>query len=134
MSEDPDRQAITAAAARLLAGTPHRSSGELTVVALATEAGVKRWKLTHRHTDLMRAFQAEARSRDWTSPLVEPWQRQVRELEQRNRELRHDNADLRARLARYARTIDDLTVTLHTADNDPRQVTALHPTARHSRS
>lgn len=47
-----ERDAIKAAAARLLVGTPVRSTGALTVVALAEEADVKRHVLTHRHTDL----------------------------------------------------------------------------------
>ncbi|WP_426513250.1 hypothetical protein ACPPVO_23080 [Dactylosporangium sp. McL0621] len=47
-----ERNAIKAAASRLLAGTPLRSNGALTVVALADEAGVKRHVLTRRHTDL----------------------------------------------------------------------------------
>ena len=41
---------------RILAGTPERSNGALTVVALAIEAGVPRNALTQRHTDLKNAF------------------------------------------------------------------------------
>jgi len=51
--------AITAAIERLLAGTPLRSSGALDIVTLAEEAGVKRNKLTHKHTDLKDLFYAE---------------------------------------------------------------------------
>jgi len=39
MSDDDERNAITAAMQRLLAGRPLRSSGDLTIVALAEEAG-----------------------------------------------------------------------------------------------
>ncbi|RSN61515.1 hypothetical protein DMH01_14895 [Amycolatopsis sp. WAC 04182] len=42
--------------ARILAGTPQRSKGALTVVALALEAGVPRNALTQRHTDLKAEF------------------------------------------------------------------------------
>lgn len=57
-----ERDAIKAAAARLLAGSPVRSNGALTVVALAEEAGVKRHVLTHRHTDLKDLFYAQVRA------------------------------------------------------------------------
>ena len=61
--EDAERAAIQAAADRLLAGTPLRSTGELTVVQLAAEASVKRWLLTHKHRDLTEQFQARAKAR-----------------------------------------------------------------------
>jgi hypothetical protein len=57
-----ERDAIKAAASRLLAGTPLRSNGALTVVTLAEEAGVKRHVLTHRHTDLKDLFYAQVRA------------------------------------------------------------------------
>lgn len=41
MTTDPTRNQIRAAMDRLLAGTPLRSDGALTVVALAAEAGIK---------------------------------------------------------------------------------------------
>ena len=52
MPSDEERKAITAVMQRLLAGKPLRASGELTIVALAAEAGLKRNKLTHKHVDL----------------------------------------------------------------------------------
>lgn len=58
-----DRDAIQAAIGRLLAGTPLRSNGSLTIVALADEANVKRHLLTHRHTDLKEEFYARVRAR-----------------------------------------------------------------------
>ena len=57
MTGEPDERArIGAAMDRILAGTPERSDGALTVVALATEAGVPRNALTQRHTDLKDEF------------------------------------------------------------------------------
>ncbi|RFU42256.1 hypothetical protein DZF91_07520 [Actinomadura logoneensis] len=53
------RRELRAAADRLIAGTPLRSSGKLTISGLAAEAGIKRWVLTHQHPDLMRQYQAE---------------------------------------------------------------------------
>ncbi len=55
------RDAINAAMERLLAGTPLRSSGNLDIISLAEEAGLKRNKLTHKHTDLKDRFFAERR-------------------------------------------------------------------------
>ena len=62
-SSTADRDAIRAAIDRLLAGTPLRSNGSLTIVALADEANVKRHLLTHRHTDLKDEFYARLRTR-----------------------------------------------------------------------
>ena len=55
---DAERAAITAAMQRLLDGTPKRSTGALSVVQLAVEADVKRWVLTHKHTDLADEFRS----------------------------------------------------------------------------
>lgn len=52
------RQTIRDAMERLLAGTALHSDGKLTVKSLAEEARVKRWLLTHRHTDLQDEFRA----------------------------------------------------------------------------
>lgn len=51
-----ERDRIRAAMDRILAGTPERSNGALTVVAVALEAGVPRNALTQRHTDLKNEF------------------------------------------------------------------------------
>jgi len=47
---------------RLLAGTPLRSSGRLSVSQLAIEAGIKRWHLTHQHLDLKELFEARVKA------------------------------------------------------------------------
>ena len=64
MTPEPDERAqIRAAMGRILAGTPERSNGALTVVALALEAGVPRNALTQRHTDLKSEFYQRIRER-----------------------------------------------------------------------
>jgi hypothetical protein len=45
--------AILAAADRLLAGTPRLSTGNLSVVQLATEADVKYWVVAQKHTSCL---------------------------------------------------------------------------------
>jgi hypothetical protein len=62
MTTDRERGQIHAAMDRLLAGTPLRSDGALTVVSLAVEADVKRHVLTHRNTDLKDEFYARVRA------------------------------------------------------------------------
>lgn len=59
MTDEEERQAILPAMQRLFAGTPLQSSGNLDIVALADEAGLKRNKLTHKHPDLKDQFYAE---------------------------------------------------------------------------
>jgi len=90
-SDDPDRRAIQAAVGRLLAGTPLRSTGELTVVQLAAEAGVKRWLLTHRHRDLAEQFRARVRAAGGDPPPVV-------DLKAKIGQLAEDNARLRAEM------------------------------------
>ncbi|EWM19647.1 hypothetical protein KUTG_09951 [Kutzneria sp. 744] len=65
-------RAITDAMVRLLIGTPLRSDGRLTVVSLTAEAGLRRNKLTHKHTGLKDLFYAlvKARTTD-PNPLTE---------------------------------------------------------------
>ncbi|WP_328732837.1 hypothetical protein OHT20_31545 [Streptomyces caniferus] len=61
MDRAKERENIRVAMDRLLAGTPLRSDGALTVLALAAEADVKRHVLTHRHTDLKDELYAKVR-------------------------------------------------------------------------
>lgn len=61
-----ERRLIRDAMDRLLTGQPIRSTGALTVVALAEEAGVKRHLLTHRHPDLKDEFYAKVKAQGAT--------------------------------------------------------------------
>ncbi|MEU6346219.1 hypothetical protein ABZ883_35310 [Streptomyces sp. NPDC046977] len=56
-------RAITDAMVRLLIGAPLHSDGKLTVVSLAAEAGLRRNKLTHKHTGLKDLFYALVKAR-----------------------------------------------------------------------
>ncbi|WP_405993369.1 hypothetical protein [Streptomyces sp. NBC_00986] len=58
-----ERDRIRGAIDRILSGSPIHSNGALTVVALATEAGVPRNALTQRHQDLKNEFYARVRAR-----------------------------------------------------------------------
>jgi hypothetical protein len=115
-----ERDAILAAAERLLAGTPLRSSGELTVVQLAAEADVKRWLLTHKHRDLAEQFQARVRLQAGAPPQVAALKSRICELEQANARLTATHAEQRVRTELYAHVINELSTQLDsvTAERD----------------
>jgi hypothetical protein len=119
-SDDPARIAIQAAADRLLAGTPLRSTGELTVMQLAREAGVKRWLLTHKHRDLAEQFQARVRLADQDPPPVIELKKRIQQLTDDNARLRADNAKHKALSTYYAHIINELSAELEqiTAERD----------------
>lgn len=68
--DDDVRRAIRDAMDRLIAGEPLYSDGKLTITSLAEEARVKRWLLTHRHTDLQAEFRARITNTDAPPALV----------------------------------------------------------------
>lgn len=70
--KDAERTAIRAAAARLLAGTPLRSTtGKLTGSELITESGLRRDAVYGDHKDLMEEFRAQAKARSYTPGAVQ---------------------------------------------------------------
>jgi len=104
---DDDRRAITAAMQRLFAGTPLRSSGKLDIVSLAQEAGVKRNKLTRKHTDLKDLFYTQRRTRDGVPDNEVKLREQIAALQKTNQSLRDerdrcrlDQRNVRSRVAR----------------------------------
>jgi len=66
-----ERTRIREAMDRLLAGKATASNGSLTVVALATEAGVHRMALLKRHADLKNEFYERVRSQAHQVPEAE---------------------------------------------------------------
>ncbi len=111
MTADPgERERIRAAMDRILAGTPERSNGALTVVALALEAGVPRNALTQRHTDLKTEFyrrikEAGAHNED-EARLRATISRLRRTIANKNREL----TQLRADVPALVRAVNQLTL------------------------
>ncbi|MEU2073992.1 hypothetical protein [Streptomyces sp. NPDC013489] len=108
--QDPVRRDIIAAINRLLSGTPHRSSGRLNVAQLAIEAGVKRWHLTHQHTDLKDQFQAEAAKEEAKRTKAAQTGDALEELKRQNAELRQHCRHLESRLEIYATALNQLTL------------------------
>jgi hypothetical protein len=108
--ETGERERIRAAMDRILAGAPERSSGALTVVALATEAGVPRNAITQRHTDLKNEFYQRIKERSAVNEdearLRATIARLRKTIEAKNREL----AQLRADVPALVRAVSQLTL------------------------
>ena len=104
---DRQRRAILAAADRLLAGNPRRSTGNLSTVQLAAEAGVKYWIIAQKHTDLRDHFQQLAREAKNT-PIA------LRKALDTHEQLKHDHAKLR----RHCTGLEELVQTYALAINE----------------
>lgn len=69
---DAERDAIRAASARLLTGTPRRSTtGKLTGTELITESGLRRDVVYGDHKDLVQDFQARVKAQDATPEIMQ---------------------------------------------------------------
>jgi predicted RNase H-like nuclease (RuvC/YqgF family) len=101
---DAERDQISRAAEALLAG---QVPGPLTVVRLAEAAGVKRWRLTHRHPDLMRDYQDRAVHINRENPEILKLRERLAAMDHENRELRARLRDLDDLVARYAQVINE---------------------------
>jgi hypothetical protein len=110
MTTDSERGQIRAAMDRLLAGTPLRSDGALTIVSLAAEADVKRYLLTHRHTDLKDEFYARVRAQDRVPASEQELRDELRATQQKLAEAREENHQLKASVEAFARIVNVLTV------------------------
>ncbi|MFE1731246.1 hypothetical protein OH828_26755 [Streptomyces anulatus] len=103
-----ERNNIRAAMDRLLAGTPLRSDGSLTVVSLAIEADIKRHALTHRHTDLKDEFYARIRAQDQVPDSERKLRQELKETRERLAEVRAENKQIKAEAKVLARIINVL--------------------------
>ena len=129
MTAGPDERArIGAAIDPILAGAPGRSDGALTVVALATGAGVPRNALTQRRTDLKDEFYQRIRDRGAGNGDEARLRAAIAKLRQaiagKNREL----AQLRADVPALVRAVNQLTPELQQARDEiaaPGNVTRL---------
>jgi chromosome segregation ATPase len=110
MTDEQERQAITAAIERLLAGKPLRSSGALDIVTLAEEAGLKRNKLTHKHTDLKDLFYAERKARDGIPDNEIKVRDEIAVLKEEITKLRAERDDYRIASETFARAMNVLTI------------------------
>jgi hypothetical protein len=107
---DPQRTAILAAADRLLAGTPRRSTGNLSIVQLAVEAGVKYWIVAQRHTDLRDHFQNLAKTAGNTPAAFRKTLDAHNQLKAERDRLRQHCDGLEQIIQTYAKVINELTL------------------------
>lgn len=121
-----EREDIQAAMHRLLAGTPTRSTGALTVLQLAAEADVKRWVLTHKHTDLKDEFDRRKQEANGVPSAFQPLHARVVDAEATNAKLRTENEQLRERTKVYAQVIHELTTELHQRPTNAERRSNLH--------
>lgn len=119
MTDEDDRRAITAAMQRLFAGTPLRSSGRLDIVSLAQEAGIKRNKLTHKHTDLKDLFYAQRENRGGIPDNEVKLREQIATLEKSNQTLRDERDRYRLTSETFARALHVVTVENDNLRRDP---------------
>ena len=104
-----ERHAIEAAITPLLDGTPLRSTGALSIVQLAVEADVKRWVLTHKHTDLAEQFTRRVRTQGKMPAAFQELDRRAKAAEAANDRLRQANNRLQKQVNIYAQVIHELT-------------------------
>ncbi|MEV2255939.1 hypothetical protein AB0I94_36195 [Streptomyces sp. NPDC050147] len=116
MTPAPDeRERIRAAMDRILAGAPHRSTGALTIVALAEEAGVPRNALTQRHLDLKNHFYEAVRARGRMPDNERRLRQQITKL----KELRARDAE---KLAQLRQDVEYLVYAFHELSADNHQL------------
>ena len=100
---DAERRDLTAAAERLLAGTPLRSaSGKLTSSELITESGLRRDVVYGEHKDHVDDFKARVKAQDATPSSIA-------RISDENRALRNANDALKKQLAEEHETTKTLT-------------------------
>jgi len=113
--ESTERQVIRDAMDRLLNGSPLHSTGKLTVKSLAEEAQVKRWLLTHRHTDLQDEFRAKVAQHGYVPQAVQALRSENSDLEERVAKLASDLRRERETVKRMERVVHVLTLQLEHA-------------------
>lgn len=102
------RRTIRDAMDRLIAGKPLHSDGKLTVKSLAEEARVKRWLLTHRHTDLQDEFRVRIANASTDPPVLLVLREEKSEAQKRVKELTADVTALTATVHQLERIIQVL--------------------------
>ena len=102
-AEERERRLIRDAMVRLLEGDPIRSDGKLTVKSLAVEAGLKRWYLTHKHTDLRDEFYDRVRAQGTTPAAMAKLHEEMAALKEARKRDREALRDAIAQREIYAR-------------------------------
>jgi hypothetical protein len=115
---------------RLIEGKPLYSDGKLTVTALAEEARIKRWLLTHRHTDLQEEFRARIASADSEPPAIRALQAEKIDAEKRVKVLTADVTALTATIHQLERIVHVLALENDELRSDRARSSAVVPLRR----
>lgn len=94
MTDETQRQTIRDAMTRLVEGKPLRSDGKLTIKSLADEAGVKRWLLTHKFTDLQDEFKVRVEATGGEPAVVVKLREQLKKRDETITRLRAEVREL----------------------------------------
>jgi hypothetical protein len=105
-----ERDRIRAAMDRILAGTAVNSSGALTIVALAQEAGVPRNALTQRHLDLKNELYERIKERGSASDVEVRLRATVAKLKTTIANKNAELARIRADVPALVRAVNQLTL------------------------
>jgi hypothetical protein len=124
------RRTIRDAMDRLIAGRPLYSGGKLTVKDLAAEARVKRWVLTHQHTDLQDEFRARITDRESPPPATELLQSKHIEAEKKIKDLTAKASALKATIRQLERIINVLALENRQLKGDGERPRAVIPLQR----
>lgn len=115
---------------RLIDGKTLNSDGKLTVKSLAEEARVKRWLLTHRHTDLQVEFRARIANTTDAPPAIVALQEQKAEVAKKVKALTADVTALTATIHQLERIIQVLAFENHELRSNRAQSHAVVPMRR----
>lgn len=125
-ADDNVRRAIRDAMDRLISGEPLYSDGKLTIKSLAEEAQIKRWLLTHRHTDLQAEFRARIANTD-TPPALVALRDERDNAQRRIDELTADVTSLQETVHQLERVINVLGLENHQLRSDHGQASKVTP-------
>lgn len=122
-----EQAAISAAAGRLLVGTPLRSSGKLTVSELITESGLRRDVIYGDHKDQVEAFQAKVKAQNSTPAAMQQLAMQNAGLQDKLTAVKAELAAERETGAVLRRMVAELCLELHQAREELAAATGVTP-------
>lgn len=125
MTDETQRQAIRDAMTRLVEGKPLRSDGKLTIKSLADEAGVKRWLLTHKFTDLQEEFKVRVEATGGEPAVVVKLREQLKERDETISRLRGEIRELTNDRQQLERVINVLSLEQQHGRNDSSKVVGI---------
>ncbi|MET9834020.1 hypothetical protein ABZ078_33065 [Streptomyces sp. NPDC006385] len=121
-NREAERAALRAAADRLLAGTPLRSSsGRLTASELLRESGLRRDVAYGDHKDLVEEFQARVKAQSATPDAMQKLADKYAEVKEKLAAINEELANERAAGATLRRIIAELSLELDQAREELRQ-------------